>query len=521
MKCIHYILLSLLILAPATSLADDLWEMQQLSVLTFDNRYITVEADEDYHGIRMLFSNWTPDSAQKIESELSTTDIDYALYPNRQARMTVELYSDTASLRFNAKQQRNTVQIVVGNSRPELEALDLLLHPDSRVPLADDLQIMLKNQDIAGARKALILQSSEDEEVKGLIQNRITVLEAALRDGVAPACNPAPKFPNSPETIESTFLTAWCQYSQGNTDEAERMLSEMQAFLSETPDTDKNREEVLNRIIEQRRKILLFTLLSEARRHQPSVFANTFLRFADDYVGNFFTVNILEVVADNLNTLGIGDSLNRHSDRILSRLKDDDLKRSAPVLAETYLNSGDYVRARDTASYFLEKDLPTWARGRLLRVRGRVNLQEGNWRAAATDFDQANQFTSPSPVDELALIEAHVRLAQAPQTLFEMNDNNDTALDDYYRQWAARLSAEAKLDQGKHPDSAELAHVPDYKLYFALKSAKQENNTRLVQQITETLSDRKGSWATLASIVSETGRMEQQLTELINDSVNP
>ena len=56
MKCIHYILLSLFSLAPATVLAEDLWEMKELSVLAFDSRDVTIEADEDHHGVQSLNS---------------------------------------------------------------------------------------------------------------------------------------------------------------------------------------------------------------------------------------------------------------------------------------------------------------------------------------------------------------------------------------------------------------------------------------------------------------------------------
>ncbi|MBN2719288.1 MAG: hypothetical protein JXX14_25785 [Deltaproteobacteria bacterium] len=527
MKCpnkIHITLLfSVAIVLPGIAAADDdMWSLKELSVLAFDEKIVHLEEDEDERGVRMYFREWSPVQEQEIRDSLENTDIEYRLFPNRQSKMTVELYSKNASLKFNGKKQHKKVQIIVGNSRSEKDALNALLDPDSLVPLPVHTIELLKKGDVVGARKALFLEESAAPEKKLLTENRINVVEAALTESVAAKCNPLSSRFDTPEAIESAFLISWCQFSIGDVDEAEYILSTLGDYLRETPNREKESEKILQRIETHRKTILINTLLKYARLDDTSRLTDTFIKFEKDYLTRFFSLNLLEIAADHLIRIGLGSVLAAYSDRIMGRLDNKDLLRAAPVLAETYLDAGQYVKARDAASYFLEeKALPGWARGRLLRVRAYVGLQEGDWIAAVDDFTEAETLISLSSHDNLAHVEATVRAERATSTELIIPDANKNRIDGIQNKFATRLRTEIALKEGKRLSVKALSTLPDHALYYGLLDAEQKKNNGLYQSILKILQDRNSSWATLATIKKQTQEMQGQLENLKKKGATP
>ncbi|MBN2526201.1 MAG: hypothetical protein JXR76_07395 [Deltaproteobacteria bacterium] len=508
------ILTALFLLLPLRVQADDLWSMKELSVLAFDRDLVTVLEDEDGFGIRMLFNEWTPQIEAQIQSTVATSDMQYQLLPNRQARMTVELFSSNASLKFNTKVQRRTVQIIIGNSRPELRALNVLMDPDSLTPLPQSVVERIQVGDIAGARKELYTMEAQTPAEKALILNRINVADAALRDSVAAECNPDPAFFEKKEQVESAFLVSWCWFSRGNLEKANKVLDRLDGYLAEFPSIKKEYIGIEERISQHRRRIIVFTLLNFERQNDTPQLTNMFAKFANSILGQLFSVNILEIVASNLIRLGLGSMLTGYSDKILARLGNEELQQSAPVIAETYLNAEQYVRAQDAASFFLQKKLPDWARGRLLKVRAQVHLQEGNWRAAVSDFEQAKQLISFKPSDEVSVMEAYVRAEQTAQTKYIPPQGDPTPVDRFYMRLAKRLKAESRLRQGKTISDDEMATLPDHALYFAMRTAVESNQDALANRIQSVLNQREGSWATLATTETEIKQMAMQLKKL-------
>ena len=520
MKCLKNITITLsfaiAVTLPAVGAAEDLWSMKELSVLTFYDANVDIEADEDERGVRMRFKEWNRETEQQIRHALADTDIQYRLFPNQQAAMTVELFSTDASLKFNKKKQKRTVQIIVGNSRPELNALNVLLDPENTVPLPKDTLELIKKGDIVGARKAFYLEESTEPQKKRLTQNRILVLEAALRNSEAARCNPLFGRAESPEAIEATFLTSWCEFSRGRTDEAEEILAKMRLDIEEAPENDKDKKykKVLKRIESHRKKILVYSLLNYAREDNTPILSNTFARFADEYLNKLFSVNLLEITAEHLIRLGLGKILTRYSDKIMARLNNDELKQSAPVIAEAYLDARQYVKAQDAASYFLEKPLPPWAEGRLLRVRAYVHLQEGNWQSAIRDFSAAYELIIPSPSDEMALIEARIRAEQTPRTELELPSESDSPVYRVQKRFIERLNTEIRLKDEKSVSNGALMTLPDHVLYYALQNALAKKDSKLARRVSKILNDRKSSWAVLAKIESRTKEMKTQLNKL-------
>ncbi|MBN2342378.1 MAG: hypothetical protein JXX29_18695 [Deltaproteobacteria bacterium] len=513
MNCIKTIFIATLLLIPAYSYADDLWSLQELTVLAFDSRDVDIIADEDNRGVRMVFSEWSVETERQIQSTLADTDIEYRLYPNRQAQMTVELYSANASLKFNMKQQHRTVQIIVGNARPELEILEVLLDKDSEVPFSPEVAVLLEKGDLAAARTQMLVESTDSPEDKELAKQRVHMIEAGLRGGVADGCSISNKSYATPAGREAAFLLSWCFYSLGNVEKAEQTLAEMKEYVED--------DKILNRIENKRRQILTFSLLKYGRSDSTALLGNTFTRFAKDFLARFFSVTILENVADHLIQLGLGSILSSYADEIMAKLNNDELKNAAPALAECYLNAGQYVRAQDAASYFLEKPLRPWARGRLLLVRAHVNLREGNWKDAISDFDAAKQLILLQPNDELALMEAYVREARTPQTVFEPVIVENDPVNAAQRRFATRLQAEADLQQGKSLPTEKLGMLPDHALYHALGEAKTTDKSQAVTRISKVLAARNSSWAKLAALDTAILKMKKQLATELTKRIEP
>lgn len=521
MNCIKTTIIAILLIMPAAVVAEDLWSLQELTILAFDNRNVEIEADEDDRGIRMVFNKWTAETAQEIEATLANTEIEYQLYPNRQAQMTVELFSTDASLKFNMKKQHRTIQIIVGNARPELEAVQVLMDDQTEVPLSDELTKQLKKGDLVGARTQLISTMGEDAEGKELVRSRINTVEAALRGSVAAQCPSVKKDYKNAEIRESIFLLSWCYFSMGNIEKAEKVLSDLKVGATAFEKEIKNSNRLLKRIEQKRRRILVFSILNYARAGASVLLGNTFAQFAEDFLSNFFSVNVLENISEHLIRLGLGSILAQHSDEIMAKLSNEQLKLAAPALAESYLNAGQYVRAQDTASFFLEKPLKPWAKGRLLRVRAHVHLRDGNWQDTIRDFEAANQLIEPSLYDKIALMEAYVRTGRNPLPKINFETEINTPIDAFQKQTIARLNGESNLNSNKTVSVKLLERLPDYTLYFAAKNSKSLKNDKFAKQISKALTSRKSGWAALAAIDMEIEKMKKQLATKITERKAP
>lgn len=488
---------------PTNSLAEDLWSLQELTILAFDSREVQIESDEDNRGIRLAFDSWDSIAEQEIEATLANTGIEYRLFPYRQSRMTVELFSKNASLKFNMKRRHHTIQIIVGNARPGLEALQVLLDTETEAPLDDTIMALLKNGELAEARKHLYLQKTEDGAQAELIKSRITIIEAALRGGKANECNEVKKDYQNKYIREAMYLLSWCYFSKGNIQKAEETLSLMATNI-EDPVIQK-------RLDKKRRQILIHSILNYSRENASAQVGNAFSQFAADFLSEFFSINILEVINGHLTRLGLGGVVSKYADEIMSKLSNEKLKLAAPALAETYLNAGQYVQAQDAASYFLQRRLKPWAHGRLLRTKGYVHLQEGNWIESISNFEAAKKHVELTAKDEIALAEAYIRAEQTPTMEIIPWENPTSPIETIQNRWIQRLHTEKTLLSGKTLPKSKLKQLPDHTLYNGLKFARSSNNTKSESRILDILSKRDSSWGHLATLDLQIQKMKKLL----------
>ena len=482
----------------ALSAEEDLWGLGNLTVLTFRGGGSAVSGTVENSAVQLRFDRWNEKTEKELRNSLIKSPLSFRLFPSRQATMMVEIYSPSSDVNYSAKRQRDTLQLVVGERNPARAATDLLLSNQSDAAMPPKLVKDLKNGMLGKVRYSLLKEVHKKSDKDFLSRARVSVINVAIRSGRSAGCAEPPEdMPTTKASREGLFLAAWCLRASNKPNRALRYLK----MIKEMSPGDA----ALSRIKRLETKIIFGSIFSADRQGKPMKVASIFLDNQDFILESNLGLSTLEIISSNLGRIGLGHLLTEITDRIVSGADEKKLRSMSAIIAETYYNAGQMIRASDAASYFLSKHQPDWLSGRLYRIRGRVALQEGDWSQAAADLERSRRLLlSWSIEDELALAEALTRMT-SNKVKINLNAKGSTRggfekLSIGFEDWFDRVLTERNIMLGSLPTKKLMDRLPSFVLYRSAQAALEREDFTLAKKILEKTAQRKDGWGKMARL---------------------
>lgn len=499
--------------APASGKTQTPWSFDNIAIIDVPVRNLEIVRSADGRGVLLYFNDWQSDYAKEIEDALVRSSLLHRLLPHRQARMVVEVYSVGADVDFAVKEHGRKTQVIVGEIRPGRTALTWIQGGDEIRPLPEDFYGHLAAGRLGVASELLKELGRQKRRPDYLNIARSAVLEAVRR---GPSMDRCPKVPSSglgePTVQEGILLTAFCSARAGRLAEGLDILGKLEGGeLSGV--VEKRKTELAN-------DLLATLILAADRRADARGVAEIFLEHTRELEYLASKEPFFELLEENLEAVGIPQSFSSLGAKVMAVASDDDMPRFAPASAEGYLAAGQYVRASDTANFFLSKKQPDWLRGRLVRVRGLAAFQNGDWEQTRKDLEYSLEVLGPGDLDEtLALIEARLRTGGDPKELSaqmtEILKVHAQGLTVSQDAWMSRLWGEVELRLGRLPHEEVLAKLPTYVIYEAAEWAQRRGDEKMRKTLLDICAkDREGGWSDLGRTVLEIESLRRELDEI-------
>ena len=478
---------------------------------------VTAERTADGAAARLLFKHWDETSARTIRLSILNAPLLYAAFPGRGARMAVEAFSGSYDVGFYSHKQKQFVQILVGETLPGDEVVELLTSRDLETRLTGDLADALRKRMFDDVRDALAKEKPAGAAAALLRDARLGLVDLVR---LGPKGTTCPELPVEPlateEAQEGAFLAAACLRAK---DEPDAALGALAAIGEAEPSA-----RLAARVRELERRIVFGRVLDADRRGQPVLVAARFMKDKDALAGAAAAdTSILEALVDNLRRIGLAGLVTDVVDRVAIGSDERKGAAGAGAIAEAYLGGDQLLRASDAASYFLSRKPAEWLAGRLLRVRGLAALQDGQWANAVADLDAAKPLVADfGPADTLAGAEALLR--RGPVAVIEPKAKKPPKkpvappppppppppisaslpaadkIPAYLVPWLARLAGQAALEEGREPEAKLLDAQPAHVLYRAAEEFAKRGDAETAKELLDRAKDGTGGWAVLAGV---------------------
>ncbi len=487
------------------------WTFRNITVLTFTSSLVDVRRAADQRGIYLSLPSWDQQLELSLKETLADSPLKYRLHPLPQAAIGVEVYSPSTDIDFAVRRQKNVTQVIIGEIRSDKIVFDLIGAKTLANPLPKKLREMLRSGKLSQAQGELHKLEVQGTYAKILHHARRSILSAMLHGADGMHCPRLPNHMESEMAHESVILSAICLHRAGESQSSLRYLAALDAM--------KISERIAQRLAELETHIVAGLVLSADRQANPLHASAYSIKHRDVIRKSLTETLFLEVVADNLGSIGLGGLFVGIADAEIAKIEDKKYAALVPAVVESYLNASQYVRALDAASYFLTGRQPRWYEARLKRVRGRANLQEGDWREAARDLDEAKQHLAGwNMEDDLSLIEAGLRSGRPAKSL-------DTLLRQVRKRvpkrhsagiqsWIERLRAEIDIKNGRIPEDAVLERLPTHVMFEGAMGARKSGSTESYKTLIQRAARSEDGWGEFAELSAEVEAMKLELKKI-------
>ncbi|MCP4600067.1 MAG: hypothetical protein GY847_05935 [Proteobacteria bacterium] len=484
------------------------WTFNNITVLTFPSSEVQVRQTADRRGVDISLPIWNPQIEKAVKHTLARSPLSYRLHFLPRAAMGVEVYSLTTDIDYAARRQKKVTQIIIGELRPERVSSDLIGSKDRINPISEKTRELLRAGKMVSARREITKIEITNKYMRLLYRARWAVLDSLIYGADSMQCPRLPRDLTHPMVHEGVFLSAWCLRAAGQ-------LVRALYYLHTLGLSDVSPEQA-KRIRELSAQVVAGLVLS-ADRSDSHIYAAAYSIKHQDIISAYLTdASFLEVVAANLGKAGVGNLFVRIANAEIAKIEDEKQATLAPVLVESFLNAGQYIRALDSASFFLSGRQPKWYEARLQRVRGHAHFQEGNWREADIDLNVAKQhLTNWNLDDELSSIETFLRAGHPVALLGDRfkhaYSGRPRNLPDSYPHWFTRLKGEIDLKSNRMPKNSVLDKLPTYVLVQGAKKAKQNGRDKAYLQLIHRAAKGEGGWRDLAKLNIELVNMKNEI----------
>ncbi|MDJ0765620.1 MAG: hypothetical protein QNJ97_21740 [Myxococcota bacterium] len=497
---------------PAQSEQKGPWSFGNITVLTFPFSGVTAQRMKGWRGIAIHLPKWNETTEKALKSALVQSPLSHRLHPMPNRGMGIEVYSFTTDIDFALRRAKKGTQIIIGELRPERRIQNILTANADVDPLPKEVIDALKAGKLLAARRALAKTRGKKKDKQFLYRARKSAFLAALGGGYAAGCPALPSSLKSDRMKEGVFLAAWCLRETGKPKIALDYLASLKKeSLSEV--LQKN-----TTALEQRIAHGLVT--ANDRRGDVINASACIIGYQDILLHGDRDIHFFETMTRNLNAVGVGHVFTRIAQREISTIAEDrHASALAPIIAEAYLGSHQYVRSLDAATFFLRKKQPDLIAARLKRVRGRANLQQGDWQFAVSDLIAAQKTLGEGTLEDTLLrLEARLRsgvpaIQLAPELDKAMRHHAADAKSNSSF-WIKRLKGEMILYQEDNPDEAMLQVLPTHVLVRAANTAKKNNSAALGKALLEQATKGEGGWRDLAVLTAEVDQMRTEIDQI-------